>query len=356
MIFLDANVFYWYLGREKLFSQSSTPKHNVEALNLFLESRKDKSLPASAFMEMIVHFRDNPSALVKILRFREEKSIKIINNFREYCFTPDELTYLHLTENGALLRQYAYKLLDKKIAVEVKHAYVFLQIVSLLYADYYLKSHNSLEGEIRENVLLYLGRDISNSLRKDFSSQLTSALQTGYADNNRSQQALKKKYIELLVQNCVMFQMIIDATVKFLEEEKDLYAAMCRSAHDARNNGFTDNGIMKVIVAALDKDSAFLKFAENEISEIFIRKGYSKHQADYLKLMLEAWLERGQKLIKNDIFDMLCVGVLDKQEKSPQLNALFDQSSYLISFDETMMKFICNDSRNAQLINRFMIQ
>ena len=29
MIFLDANAFYWYLGREKIFSQPSTPKHDV---------------------------------------------------------------------------------------------------------------------------------------------------------------------------------------------------------------------------------------------------------------------------------------------------------------------------------------
>jgi len=70
---------------------------------------------------------------------------------------------------------------------------------------------------------------------------------------------------------------------------------------------------------------------------------------------LEAWLERGQKLIKNDIFDMLCVGVLDKTERNPSLSILVDQNSYLISFDETMMKFIRNDSGNAKLLDRFMI-
>lgn len=98
-----------------------------------------------------------------------------------------------------------------------------------------------------------------------------------------------------------------------------------------------------------------MKVAENEISAIFRRKGYSKHQADYLKMMLEAWMGRGQKLIKNDIFDMLCVGALDKTEINPTLSVLVDQSSYLISFDETMMKFICKDEGNAQLINKFLL-
>lgn len=99
---------------------------------------------------------------------------------------------------------------------------------------------------------------------------------------------------------------------------------MCKSVADARNNGFTDAGIMQIIVSVLETDSTFLKTAENEILSIFLRKGYSKHQADYLKLMLEAWLERGQKLIKNDIFDMLCVGVLDKFEGNPELSLVID--------------------------------
>ncbi len=355
MIYLDANAFYWYFGREKLFASPSVAKHDVEKLNRFLDARRDKSIPATVFIEMIVHFRDNPKLIMEIIKFREKKEIKILNNFREYCFSPDELTALHVTIDDSWLKEYAYNLLDKKIEVEVKHAYTFLQIVSLLYADYYLKSFELLNGETRDKILSYLGKDISNEMRDDSCSELTIALKTGYADNNKSQQALKKKYIELLVQNCVIFQMIIDTAVKFLENENDLYAVMCKSASDARSNGFTDDGIMEIIKTALNTDSKFLKIAEAEIPDIFQRKGYSKHQANYLKSMLIAWLERGQKLIKNDIFDMLCVGVLDKSEINPSLNPLVDQSSYLISFDETMMKFLCNDCGNARLIQSFLI-
>lgn len=344
------------MGREKLFAQSSIPKHDVAKLNRFLDSRSDKSIPASVFMEMLVHFRDNPDAIMKIIRFREDKGIKIFNNLHEYCFSTDELAALHITEDGSVLNQYAYRLLDEKVDVEVKHAYVFLQIVSLLYADYYLKSCRSLNDEAREEILSYLGREMSNELKDNFLSQLTLALQTGYADSNRSQQALKRKYIELLVQNCVIFQMIIDTTVKSLEDKENLYDVMCKSAIDARNNSFTDDGIMQVIKDSLNTDSVFLQTAENEILAIFQRKGYSKHQSDYLKSMLKAWLERGQKLIKNDIFDMLCVGVLDKTEINSSRNILVDQNSYLISFDETMMKFLCNNNGgNVSLLNQYLL-
>lgn len=192
-------------------------------------------------------------------------------------------------------------------------------------------------------------------MRSDLCSQLTIALKNGYADNNRSQQALKDKYIELLVQNCVIFHMIIDTAVKFLDDENDLYETMCKSAADAKNNGFTNNEVMQTIKAALNTDSAFLQTAETEIASIFEKKGYSKHQANYMKAMLKAWLERGQKLIKNDIFDMLCVGSLDKIKVDPAINILVDQSSYLISFDKAMMNFLCNNAGNVRLLNQFLL-
>lgn len=215
MIYLDANAFYYYLGRENLPMIPSVPKFDVKKFRNYVDAQNNKSIPASVFMEMIVHFRDHPIAIKKIISFREEKHIVIFNNMHGYCFTPDELTTLHLTQCDTILERYAYKLLDKKIEIEVSHSYVFLQIVSLLYADYYLKSCHSIKNDVKEKVLSYLGREFSDELREDYYSQLTSALRNGYSDNNKSQQYLKKKYVELLMKNCVSFQMIIDAMVKF---------------------------------------------------------------------------------------------------------------------------------------------
>lgn len=354
MIYLDANAFYWYIGREKLAMESSVPKHNVEMLRKFLDSREDKSVPASVLMEMIVHFRDNSEIIKKIIRFREDKGLKVLNNMQGYIFTEDELTALHLTHND-LLKQYAYMLLDKKIEIEVTHAYVFLQVVSLLYADYYIKTFTCLDSNAKEAVLFFIGRDFSNSMREDYCSQLTTALKSGYSDRNRSQQYLKEKYIELLTQNCVIFQMIIDAAVNCLNGAEDLFAVMCAAAATAKANGFDEKNTMNAIVAALGTDSNFLKYAEKQIADIFLRKGYSKHQAQYTEQMLEAWLERGQKLRKNDIFDMLCVGVLDVMENDPSLSVIVDHSSYLVTFDEVMMSFVFKNSWNAKFIGQFLL-
>lgn len=356
MIYLDANAFYWYYGRDKLALQQSVPNLDVEKFRKYMDSLSDnKCLPASAFMEMIVHFRDRHDIIKKIILFREKKNFKILNNFQGYCFSPNELAVLSLTNIETILGKYAYKLLDNKIEIEVTHANVYLQVVSLLYADYYLKSCCSLNEENKGKILSYLGRDLSNEMKEDHYSELKNALKAGYADNNKAMQYLKNKYIEILTQNCVIFRMIIDIAVKFIDDEQDLYSVMCRSVDLAKNNGFTDSGVMKAIVEALAKDSDFLKYSEKEIANIFQRKGYSKHQAQYLQMMLEAWLERGQKIRKNDIFDMFCVGVLDKIENNTELNIMIDQRSYLISFDKVMMEFICRDSWNEKLINKFAI-
>lgn len=355
MLYLDANAFYWYYGRDKLSLPPSVPIIDVENLRNCLEFRTDKSLPASAFMEMIVHFRDDPATIQRIVAFTENKKIRIYNNFQGYCFTTNELTALHLTTEDFLFTQYAYKLLDKKIEIEVQHSYVFLQTVSLMYANYYLKFCAALDNRTRGNVLSFLGRDLSNELKDEYMTQLTDSLRIGYADNNKSQQYLKKKYMELLVQNCVIFRMIIDTMVKYLEGGQNLYAAMCKSALDAQINGFTDGEVMKKIVEALAEDSAFMQEAKTEIPAIFLRKGYSKHQAGYIKVLLEAWLERGQKIRKNDIFDMLYVGSIDKQVTSHSANVLVDQIPYLMSFDKTLLGFICQNDCNRILLNKFLL-
>ncbi len=355
MIYLDANAIYWYYGRDMLHLPLSDPNLDVNKLCNYLDIRTDLSLPASVLMEIVVHFRDYPDDIKNILSFIKDKNIKVLNNLPNHCFTSDELTILQLCASRDTLKKYAYKLLDVKIEIEIRHAYVFLQTISLLYADYYLKSISSLTDDIRGNVLHYLGNDFLNEMKEDHTSQLTKSLKDGYADNNKSQQYLKKKYMELLVQNCVIFQMIIDTVTKFLENEQDLYTVMCNSAQKARNSGFDEDHIMRIVVDALATDSTFLQEAKTRIPDIFREKGYTKHQAKYIKTLLSAWLERGQKLKKNDIFDMLYVGSVDKQVVNRKKSIIFDQNSYLLSFDSAVLSFICEDEWNKHLLNKFLL-
>ena len=355
MICLDANAFYWYYGRERLHLTPSVPKIDVIALRSWLDGREDKCIPTSVMLEMIVHFRNHPECIKQILSFQEEKGLRIYNNLKEYCFTNQELEVIGLMDIETI-KNYSFNLLKKKIEIETNFSYVFLQMVSLLYANYYLKTYTSINKISADNILSYFGRGIQTYLKDDYRNQLKTSLETGYNDQDKGLQYLKKKYMDLLTQNCIISHILTDTFNGFINDEEDLYAIMCQSADVAKSQGLNINDTMTVIKTALSNDPVFLAEAECEIRDIFIRKGYTKHQALYVQHMLGAWLERGQKIRKNDIFDMLCVGSLDKKDIDKNKMVLFDQSTYLLTFDEIMMKFMVEENiANAQCINRFML-
>lgn len=352
MIYLDANIFYWYYGRDKLPLPSTKPTFNLKLLNDYLDDTLNKSLPASMLMEIIVHFRDYPNHLRRIISFIDEKRIKVYNNFNGCCFTSEELSLLMIITDSIALKNYSNQLLNRKIEIEVKHSYVFLHTLSLLYADYYVKLQNSLDNEKKDSIIKYIGKDLFREMKEKHLNELTNSLRNGY-NNNKPQQFLKKAYIDMLVQNCIYIHMISDAVVESLNDSTDLYKVMCDSAKKARNDGLNDNQIMNIVSSALAKNSVFLKQAKDNISNIFIKKGYTKHQAEYIKILLDAWLDRGQKLRKNDIFDMLFVGSVDKIVFDEQKSIIIDQRSYLLSFDSAVSKFICQDKWNKKLLSRF---
>ena len=104
MIYLDANIFYWYYGRDKLPLPSTKPTFNLKLLNDYLDDTLNKSLPASVLMEIIVHFRDYPNHLRRIISFIDEKRIKVYNNFNGCCFTSEELSLLMIITDSIALK------------------------------------------------------------------------------------------------------------------------------------------------------------------------------------------------------------------------------------------------------------
>ncbi len=79
MIFLDANAFYSYIGRRNLGLIESMHVNEAK-LSKYLDSNREKSLPTSVFIEIMVHFRDDSSRLREILEFRLRKGLPLFNN------------------------------------------------------------------------------------------------------------------------------------------------------------------------------------------------------------------------------------------------------------------------------------
>lgn len=351
--FLDTNALYWYYGREKL-NMLSTDTVNVVKLRQVLDETPNKALALSAFIEAIVRFRKKPDILHELLCFLKDKKIKIHNNV-PYCeFDSNEYSYV-ATFDTLALTNYAQKILVQKIEVETLFVKVFLHIMEMLYLNHEVDA-NGLAGN--DKLLEFIGK---RNLSPD-EEVIKKALSDGYLIDDEKRQ-LKKTYIKLLEEKCLFIDMLIRCVVKssdtdadLVKEIKDVYTSF------QQNKASNQNAIMTTITQKLSMDSAFIASAKTRISNMFsnqkMRNGsplYIKEQSEYIeKVMFDAWIDRGKKIEKNDIFDMLFIGCFGYKEKPEHV--LADSNTYLLSFDRTVKSMIRSfNNQNGNKIDSFYI-
>lgn len=346
MYFLDANAFYSFYGRSKL-GFTSSPVNEV-SLRSFLKN-KDVKLPTSVFMEIITHFRNKPHILKDIIIFRNNNRISLYNNIPDYCVTPDELDYITIF-NEQEIQYYANNLLRRKIEIECNFITLFYEISRDLYAYYKIERTPELSESNKQSLLNYIGRNGQKKyvpiIKKDFKEQLINGYNCG-----RELQVLKKYYIDELNEACRIIDVIVTGSVSCKNPESDIIADMY---NEYQSSEFVNQDkTMDNIVDILSTDTKFLNVSKIRISNMLKKTGYTKTQILYLRdVMLCSWFDRGQKLRKNDIFDMFCVGCLDYKDVNNKKRILFDINSYLISFDNTMKEFIGTiNPYNCQMIN-----
>lgn len=357
MYFLDTNALYWYFGRDEL-GMRTNDSVDASKLQQFLNSHADKALSASAFIEAVVHFRDELEHLEKLLLFIKEKELRLFNNVPYVVWNPTEYT-IALSLTGTSLKNYAAHLLTEKIEIEAKFVAAFLRIMSLLYLAYKLDNSGG-DNKRYDRLLDYIG---SEELEKDRTT-LKSSLVAGYAVGEEEKQ-LKNTYIDLLEEKCFFIDTVI-RLVSILNQDDpdpDLIAEIKRVYSEYESGKLAqDNFVMERIRAELKTDTAFLNSAKPQIAQMFTRtragkSGFSPIQAKYIEtVMFDAWMNRGQKIKKNDIFDMLFIGCAAHVEARQNKPAPVDMSTYLLSFDKTVKRFIAeNRPSNIQKIDSFYL-
>ena len=141
------------------------------------------------------------------------------------------------------------------------------------------------------------------------------------------------------------------------DESSDIIEAIQAAYDESVTKGFDGiNGTMPGIVAWLQNNTVFLEQVKTKILDVFQKHHYNKFQTEYLRnVMFTAWFDRGQKLKKNDIFDMMCAGCLGYVRPIyPGESVLTNTESYIISFDSIMEKYIDNVRiANTAIIQRF---
>lgn len=339
MYFLDANAWYWYFGRDKLGMKSSAP---VDVMKLVkdMDLIQQKSIPVSVYIEVVTHFRDEPEKLQALLKQRFVKGLPVFNNIPDYILTPEELECTAIM-GWEELKSYAYRMLEQKIDIEVRFIYLFLEIMRLLFLQFILDSRSELTANEKSAVLTWVGRNYSIDSKDAKVKELKASLVHGYKIKDE-QKVIKDKYIEMLNEECVFEQILVEGCVACKASNSDITAVIQKAYKKAVSSGLDGrDGTMKYIDSVLAQDASFLQVAKSKISAMFVKHHYTQAQSCYLRdIMFDAWMDRKQKLRKNDIFDMFCVGVLDYKDSVKPHNVLIDNTTYLVSFDKTMKDFI----------------
>ena len=337
MLFLDANAFYSYYGRAKL-GMASSPVDEV-ALCRFLDNHKEKSLPTSVFMEIVTLYREDPDTLLKLIKFREHNGLPLYNNIPNYCITPDEITAVSIAGNAGI-QSYAKKILEEKIKIETRFTFLFYEITRDLYAHYKLEN-KILTNEQKDKVLLFLASEDFKARAEEIEGMIKESLKDGYKNHNE-QNVLKSLYIHELNEACLLIDIVITGASSVIQGDDDIIANIQATYDEMKSKGLDgNNGTMPVIAGFLANDNAFLHQFKAKVADMFKKGKYSPTQREYLRdVMFTAWFDRGQKLQKNDIFDMFCVGCLDYVDPKASENALLDKTSYVISFDARIKDFL----------------
>lgn len=350
MIFLDANAFYSYFGRNRL-GMNSAPVDEIY-LRKYLDNKK-KSIPTSVYIEVMTHFRNDSKMLREILKFIISKDVVIYNNIPDYIITPTEIKCTNYMED-MVLSKYAHTLLKKKIEIESNFTLLFFEITKNLYAHYKLMMTDELSEANKSSVLEYIGRIAYKEYQNKLETEIQNELQSGY-DENKEKKVLKDFYIRELNDACIFINILIEGCIECKANKEDILSGIQQTYEKSISGGLDGyNGTMPYIVDVLVQDSEFLSMAKLKVSEMFGKGNYSAMQRKYLcDVMFTSWFERGKKIDKNDIFDMFCVGCLDHVDKSMKNYILEDISPYIISFDEKMKQFIGTvKPENLELINK----
>lgn len=258
--------------------------------------------------------------------------------------------------DGGSLGNYAYKLLDEKIGVESRFAFLFYEISKDLYLEYRLSEINELTEQNKNGIWEFLGRKEYKENGDSIISGFCDALKDGYGQD-KEQNILKAKYIDRLNEACQFIDVILAGSIACKNEEADIISAVQKAYSESVSKGFDGNdGTMKGIVALFQTDAIFLEQAKKKIASMFLKHKYNKYHTDYLQsIMFTAWFDRAQKLRKNDIFDMMCAGCLNYvRPRLPGESILVNTESYIMSFDSTMEKFLGNvRPNNIKIIQQY---
>ena len=366
MYFLDTNALYSYIGREKLDFQTGVSV-DTKTLRSFLDNRDDKALASSAYIEAMVKFRNKPELAKLINDFLYEKNLRLFNNVQYYVYDTNGFWIVTNLNEKDLQGHIQQLILPNKINIEVRFSVMFYEIMILLYLKYVMDTEYTVCQAHLKPVCEFI-KDKTLAYVQD---GLKTVLEDAYENHEgKEEQILKNAYIDLLEMGCKL----VDITMKMLccNNNENTFDATLKKIEDEIDDKYNQmkinrpqNYLMENMDSIFVRDMTFINLAKPAVAAMFSPYGkafkgkekyaFKEFQLKYLEEeMFTSWMQRNQKLRKNDIFDFLFFGCADYKDNTPSENVLIDKSTYLLTFDDKMDRFIeAHKPTNSKIIRLF---
>lgn len=371
MVIFDASAFYSYFGEDKLGTVGGIPNVDRDKLKKELEKEK-KYIASSAFIEILVRFKDDGNSLYQICKFMRRKNICLLNNVfdRSNSFSQKEFRHLlgHIRPN--CLEKTAYKKIDAKASLESNYTIIFMLFIlsSLL-----LSKKNEIK--VTENLLNNFKFEDCDEEKEDIREVLLArALKYGFvADYQKVQDELFKKIKKLYiddekkiskeykreVMNIIeryffLYECCIDTINSIKDEQLDIDLIIEENKKKVDNIKNDSKHIIEACSKILKKNKFNYSFYEEKIKNI-LNRTLLNSQVSYIgDVLLKSWIENGGQVKKNDIYDVQLLSIIDKD--APVDSSVPKEERFLLTFDNKLKKFIKKiNTKNSEYIEKFFI-
>lgn len=371
IVIFDANAFYSYFGEDKLGTVEGIPNVDRDKLKKELEKEK-KYIASSAFIEILVRFKDDGNSLYQICKFMRRKNIGLLNNVydRSNSFSQKEFRYLLDHIRPDYLEKIAYKKIDAKASLESNYTIIFMLFI---FSSLLLSKKNEIK--VTEDLLNDFKFEDCDEEKKDIREVLLArALKYGFvADYQKIQDELFKKIKSLYidgekkiskeykseVMNIIehyffLYECCIDTINSIKDEQLDIDLIIEENKKKMESIKEDNKHIIAVCSEMLKKNKFDYLYYEENIKNI-LNKTLANNQVSYIgDILLKSWIENGGQIKKNDIYDVQLLSIIDKE--NPEDSSVSKEDRFLLTFDNKLKKFIKKiNNENGDYIEKFLI-
>lgn len=331
-VFVDTNVLYELLGI------NHNCKVNTEHFNEYINSLDKVYIPSVSIGEILVHFRNDDSKLIEILKFIGDSKFEVVKS--KYFSFDGHYDMFNLTNEIMIqsnLKNFKLvidKFLEIKVNEESDFMLLFYKISTLHIICLVI---HLFEDNLQEQLILLRYFKEVIDIRIAINSQIFSECLTEGYKNNKEAIAARHSFDVSLIMS---IEFIIYSLEHLHEYRGKVLSLKHKKLLKKFKKFFNENAKKQPLKILnwlekkyIEEKSGTENYDKLEVytdmfKDILKSHKISNYYVDYIERMFNKWRVSGNKLEKNDIWDMVVLMSLD------------DPNSILIVFDDNNYEFL----------------